>query len=280
MYCKNFYFLSLLTILTSFQTLNAQNTTLFGQVKQPDGSMNSGSSAISRSIHIADDFSITEDAKINTITFEGAQIANNLPSILLSTNFYIVEGETLTGAPGTENVIYQSVGSKDGATLISNGYAQDFVIDLTSKNINLQANKKYWVIFSANINAATLSNITDWHNYPGYNTVGTSLGKRYTNGAWSNLVSGLTFKVEGTTALGTTETFANKINVFAATMVSQILEVKLLDFKSISVFDFTGKQVLNSDKVKNNISFLVPGIYLGVVTTKNGKTITSKFIKK
>lgn len=258
----------------------AQDVFLYNQLQEPDGSMVSASSSISRSIHLADDFSFSADSKINKVTFDGAQIANSLGSILLSADFYIVDGEALTSAPGTENVVYQSVGNLDGVTRLSNGYLQNFEIDLSGKNINLQGNKKYWVIFSVNINAPYPSSVTDWHNFPGYNFAGTSLAKRYTNGAWGNLPTGLTFKIEGKTTLGTTETFTTKTNVFAATAVSQTLEVKLKDFKSLSVFDFSGKQLLTSEKTVNSISFLAPGIYLGVVTTENGKRISAKFIKK
>lgn len=280
MYNKKLYSFFLAVLTAGFQTFNAQSTILFSQNQQLEGNAISGSSSIARSIHIADDFSFASDVNLNHIYLTGAQLMQTLPNILLSTNIYIVERENLTQAPGTENVVYQSVGNLDGVTLISNGMDQDFKIDLSSKNINLQANKKYWLIFTANINAPYPSNMTDWHNFPGQNTPGTSVAKSYTNGAWSNLSSGLTFDIAGKNNLGTSETFSSKANVFASSVVSQYLEVRMDDFKSLSVFDFTGRMILTSEKNITDVGALTAGTYLGMVTNKNGKSITSKFIKK
>ncbi|SKB95678.1 Por secretion system C-terminal sorting domain-containing protein [Soonwooa buanensis] len=277
---KKIYFSSIIGLCLGFSNLNAQDLTLFDQQQQSNGTAISGSSSVSRSIHIADDFILNDNSKLTKITLEGAQIYANLASILRSVDFYIVEGEILNTEPGSENVVYQSVDSLDGIILESSGMVQDFMIDLSSKNVNLQANKKYWIIFSANINAPYPSNLTDWHNYPGVNTSGTSLARTYTNGAWSNLVSGLTFKIEGKNVLGTSELFSNKTSVFAETLVSHNLNIIAKDFESILVYDSTGRLAITSRKSIVEVSGLASGTYFGLITLKNGKKITSKFIKK
>lgn len=101
-----------------------------------------------------------------------------------------------------------------------------------------------------------------------------------TNGAWNNLASGLTFKIEGTNALGTSESYTTKSLVFASTMVTQNLEVVSKDFKSLFIYDAVGRVILISEQAVNDVSALAAGTYLGVVVQKNGKKVTSKFIKK
>jgi|SRR5690625_276281 len=58
MYSRNFYLLILLSFVWTFQSLDAQNITLFSQAQEAEGTAISGSSS-SRSIHIADDFVLT-----------------------------------------------------------------------------------------------------------------------------------------------------------------------------------------------------------------------------
>lgn len=277
---KNLPLLGFICLALGTQTMNAQNSTVFEQLSELEGTMIAGSSALSRKVHIADDFILSKDTKISTITLVGSQIIQNLPSILLSTDFLIIEAETLTNDPVSENVIYQSLGNMDGIKLKSSGYSQDFIIDLENKNIQLKANKKYWFVFSSYVNAPTPSNMTDWHNYPGYNSSGTSLAKRYTNGTWSALDTGLSFKIEGINSLGTVELFENKAALLASTLVQHTLEVRTPNYLSLAVYDFSGKLILTSEKVINNVSFLNSGNYLAVITLKNGQRQTVKFIKK
>ena len=279
MYSRKFYFLILLSFVWTFQSLDAQNLTLFSQAQEAEGTAISGSSS-SRSIHIADDFVLTSDVKLSKVTFFGAKIADNLSDILLSTDFFIVEADELTSAPGTEHVVYESVESMDGITVIPYGYDRDFEIDLSEQEVYLEGNKTYWVIFTANIDAPYPSNITDWHCYPGVNTTGTSLAQIYTNDAWSSAVSGLTFSIEGENTLGITEVFNSEATVLASTIVTHHLEVRADDFKSLSVYDLAGKMILSSDKTITDVAALTPGTYLSVVTTLGGQNITTKFIKK
>lgn len=279
MYNKKLYFLILLSFVWTIQSLDAQNLTLFSQEQEAEGTAISGSSS-SRSIHIADDFILTSDAKLSKVTFFGAQIADNLSDILLSTDFFIVEADELTSAPGTEHVVYESVESMDGITVIPYGYDRDFEIDLSEKEVYLDANKKYWVIFTANIDAPYPSNITDWHCYPGINTAETSLAQIYTNDAWSAADSGLTFSIEGENTLGVTEVFNSETTVLTSTVVTQLLEVKANNFKSLSVYNLAGKMILSSGKTITDVTALTPGTYLSVVTTLEGQNITTKFIKK
>ena len=262
------------------QPLTAQNTVLFTQEKSSDGNAISASSS-SRTIHAADDFVLATDATLSKVVLYGAQIMQNLPSILKSTDFYIIEEEDLTTEPGTQNtIIFKSLQKMDGVNLISQGMDQTFEIDLSSHSIQLKADRKYWFIFSAYINAPYPSSLTDWHFYPANNKEGTKLAKVYTNEKWTQQPAGLTFTLEGESVLGSTEIFNSSSAPLAATVITDILEVKTNDFLSLTVFDLNGKSIMTSDKKINQVGFLPSGVYLSVITTKNGRRISTKFIKK
>lgn len=279
MYNKKLYFLILIGFAWASFSMNAQNTTLFLQGSELEGAAISGSSS-SRSIHIADDFSLTTDATLSKVTLVGAQIAMTLSDILISTDFFLVEADELTSAPGTEHVVYESVDTMDNVTLVPlGGYEHNFEIDLSDEEIVLQANKKYWIIFTANIDAEYPSTMWDWHCYPGVNTEGTSLAKIYTNDAWSFADTGLTFSIEGETVLGITDIYNSNSTILSATVVTQLLEVRMDNFQTISVFDLGGKMILNSKDTITDVSSLSPGTYLGMVTTIDGQRITTKFVK-
>lgn len=136
----------------------------------------------------------------------GTQVNQSLPDILISTDFFLVEADELTTAPGTEHVIYESIETLENVTLVpAGGHNFDFEIDLSEEEINIEADKRYWIVFTAYIDAEYPSNMWDWHCYPGVNTEGTSLAKIYTNDEWSTAVTGLTFSIEGETVLGITD---------------------------------------------------------------------------
>ena len=276
---KKNYLSILFGLIFSCQFINAQTTLLFTQEQASEGSAISASSS-SRTIHAADDFILTSTATLSKVVLHGVQIMQNLSSILKSTDFYIIEAEELTTEPGTQNVIYKSLQSMDGVKLVSQGMSQDFEIDLSNHAIKLEADRKYWIVFSAYIDAAYPSNLTDWHFYPANNKTGTSLAKVFTNDKWTNQATGITFSIEGESILGTTEIFSNATATLATTVVNQVLEVINPEFLSLSVYDFIGKNVLNSTRKINQVEFLTPGVYLGVITTKNGQRISTKFIKK
>ncbi|WP_141743565.1 hypothetical protein, partial [Weeksella sp. HMSC059D05] len=178
---KKLYSFILFGMMLGAQPLTAQNTVLFTQEKSSDGNAISASSS-SRTIHAADDFVLATDATLSKVVLYGAQIMQNLPLILKSTDFYIIEEEDLTTEPGTQNtIIFKSLQKMDGVNLISQGMDQTFEIDLSSHSIQLKADRKYWFIFSAYINAPYPSSLTDWHFYPANNKEGTKLAKVYTN---------------------------------------------------------------------------------------------------
>lgn len=277
---KTLYISIFICFAAVYQSMNAQTTTLFSQETELEGAAISGSSS-SRSIHIADDFILESDAMLTKITFYGAQINNTLSDILISTDFFLVEANELTSAPGTEHVIYESVGTMGNVTLVPvGGQNYNFEIDLSEEEIDLEENKTYWIIFTANIDAEYPSNMWDWHCYPGVNTEGTSLAKIYTNDAWSTAATGLVFSVEGETVLGITEVYNNEITILSSTIVKELLEVNTDNFQSVAIYDLGGKMILSSSKSTTDVSSLSSGMYLGVVTTTDGRKITTKFVKK
>ncbi len=277
---KNFYRFGMAVAIFMASMSSAQNLVLLQQAKQPDGNMISGSTTNGRSVHVADDFVLTSAAKLNKITLQGAQIFQNLPSIYTGADVYIIKAEQLEGAPGSENAIYSANNTKDGINLESRGYEQDFVLDFSTQNIVLEANQKYWIVFSARINMPYNSSTGDWHSFPGENSTGTSLAQVYTNGAWSTQNSGLTFILEGNTTLGTSEVFTSRPNFLRSTLVKEQLEIISDDIATVKIIDLTGKQILVSEKRIIKTETLTAGTYLVVATTKQGKTLTAKIIKR
>lgn len=65
----------------------------------------------------------------------------------------------------------------DNVELVSNGYDQNFIIDFSEANVVLEPGVKYWIVFSANIDAPYPANMNDWHNFPRINVEGSSLHK-------------------------------------------------------------------------------------------------------
>lgn len=277
---KKFYSLILFGLMLGAQSLTAQTKVLFTQEQASNGSAISASSS-SRTIHAADDFILSSDATLTKVVLQGAQLRQNLSSILQSTDFYIIEEDDLTTKPGTQNtIIFQSLQTMEGVNLISQGVEQSFEIDLSNHAIKLKADRKYWIVFSAYINAEYPSSLTDWHFFPANNKTGTSLAKVYTNDSWTQQPTGLTFSIEGENVLGTTQIYNSASAPLAATVITDVLEVKTTDFQSLTVFDLNGKNIMTSDKKINQVGFLPSGVYLGVITTKNGQRISTKFIKK
>lgn len=98
----------------------------------------------------------------------------------------------------------------DNSDLVNNGFDQDFIIDLSDANLILEPGNKYWIVFSAYVDASYPSNITDWHNHPGVNLPETSLAQVYTNNACMKMDTGMTSLVKGSTSLSSTEIFNQK----------------------------------------------------------------------
>lgn len=277
---KKFYTLGIGALLLISQLASAQTEILFQQYMLPNSTAIAASSTEARTVHLADDFMVNESAQASTITLVGAQIFQNLPSILQSVDVFILEAEELTVAPSEENSVYASLQNMDNVELVSNGYDQNFIIDLSDANVVLETGVKYWIVFSAYIDAPYPSSMTDWHNYPGINVEGSSLAQVYTNGAWMEMETGMTFLVQGITSLGTSEVFNQKKNVLASTLVKDQLIVSLDNFESLQVYDLSGKMLLNSSKLSTPVTFLAVGTYVAVLKDKEGKSFKAKFIKK
>lgn len=79
--------------------------------------------------------------------------------------------------------------------------------------------------------------------------------------------------------LETPEIFCNTTATLATTVVNQVLEVINPEFLSLSVYDFNGKNVLNSTRKINQVEFLTPGVYLGVITTNMDKGFLQNSLK-
>ena len=276
-----FYFSLLLPTVILSTNLNAQNTVLFQQTKDSQGSMVSTTSTTSVKMYSADDFIVSSNSKINKITLEGAQLQGNLSTILGSVDVVILEAAELTGTPFNGNIVYQSMASLTGVTVTSTGgISKNFEIDLSNNNVQVESGKKYWLIFTANSNLSTSNTFTDWYWYPAPHNASTSISKKYYNGIWSANSAGLTFKIEGSNTLGTTEFMSNSELLLKNTLVEKELTIMMSDFAEAEIYDLSGKKILHSKQTTIAVNHLSSGNYLIVLQSKNGIRKSVKFIKK
>ena len=75
----------------------------------PNSTAITASSTEARTVHLADDFTVNKSAQVTTITLNGAQVFQNLPSILQSVDVFILQTDNLSVAPSEENAIYASL---------------------------------------------------------------------------------------------------------------------------------------------------------------------------
>lgn len=252
----------------------------------------------------ADDFILTDAAKVKKMSFLGFQNGGNLSTLVKGVVMYIYSdnaGEP-SGIPGNVKPFVAKVdltapSAAYTLTTPAAGYGL-FTIDLVAalgSAVSLQANTKYWVTFAPKINLADYTAATRW-NW----TIGdvkfseaklvdpkNAFGAGATN--WTNisdltldpLFDGLAFSVEGDTDLKTNEVFST-IKDVVVTQDADLLYIftKNDKLKSTDVYSTDGKKVLSGSTDKLNIAKLPKGAYIVNVTTASGEKLSTKFIKR
>lgn len=261
-------------------TVSAQNSVLFEQVAETSGYMVPTMSTTNAKMYSADDFTVTSNSVITKITLEGMQMMGNLSSILTSVDVVILEAQDLTGTPFNGNIVFQSMNTMTGVTVTGTGMDKNFEIDLSGGNIQVESGKKYWIVFTANSNLPSSSTVTDWYWYPSAHNSATSLSKSYYNGNWTTNAAGLTFRIEGTNALGTIEFSSTAKELLQSTVVQNQLTVIMKNYKFADIYDLSGRKVISSFNEKINVESLSPNTYIAVLVSNDGQQKSVKFIKR
>lgn len=258
-------------------------------------------------IFMADDFEIAQKSKITKVTgygFSTTQPYTTLSSktTSLTVDFYEDNG---VGAPATLwGEPYKTVTVNKGAAgyAITNdgaasGQLYQLIVDFVAagKNVELDANKRYWVSIYPTVDNGATDIRFAWFKstedkYDGQASLidpGDLFGSGYiewtpladilTNG-WDN---GLAFTIEGENALGVSDVASNfkaLIHNDDSAGVLNIVTSKNNKLVSTEVYDAAGKQVAKSSASKINTSSFAKGVYFVMITTQNGVE-KAKFIK-
>lgn len=255
-------------------------------------------------VTVADDFTLTESADVSKINISGFQNQNSLSTLCTGIMLYIYtdNGGQPSGIPGDSNayVAKVDVSAPSSVYTINNPSAGSFVftVDLAAANgspVALQANTKYWLVFSPKVNITAYTAATRWNWYTGTvtDTEAKLVDPQNAFGAgatdWTDIslltgdssFDGLAFSIEGETTMGVGEVYNSVKDLTVAQNADQLfILAKAQKVQSSDVFSSDGKKVLTAKGDKINISALSKGVYFINVTTAEGKLLSTKFIKK
>lgn len=253
----------------------------------------------------ADDFTLTAAANVTKFNINGFQNAATLNTVCTGVMLYVYtdNGGKPSGIPGDANPFVARIDLNAPSTAYTitaaTGGLYSFAVDVVAANgtpLLLQANTKYWLVFAPKVNLTAYTAATRFNWLTG--TVNTDKAKlvdpqdAFGAGAtnWTDISTltatpafdGLSFSVEGDNLLGVNgEVYSNIKDVVVTQDANQLLIfAKNQKIKSADIYSTDGKKVLSGSSDKINISSLVKGVYIVNVTTINGKTSSTKFIKK
>ena len=252
----------------------------------------------------ADDFILSGDAGVKTFSFLGFQNAGTVTTLNRGLLMYIYADNAgkPAGIPGDANPYIAKIDLTEASTAFTittpaTGYfAYNIdVVEALGSALQLTANTKYWVAFAPKLNLTDYVSSQRWNWSVG--AVNSEFAKlvdptnAFGAGAtnWTNinaltsdaLFNGLAFSIEGDNNLGTTESY-NTVRDIMVTQAADELYIftKNEKLKSAVIYSADGRIVLKGSNDKMNIANLSKGIYIVNVTTTNGKTLSTKFIKK
>ena len=251
---------------------------------------------------VGDDFTLSQAANAAKINISGFQSQGNLATLIKGVILYIYtdNGGKPSGIPGDANpyVAKIDVNAPSSAyTISSSTTSYTFTVDLEAAlghSVALQANTKYWLVFAPKVNLTAYTNATRWNWFTG-TVVGTkaklvdpqdAFGAGATD--WTNIsgltgnavFDGLAFSIESP-ALGVGEIYNSVKDITVAQDTDQLfIFAKNQKVQSSDIFSADGKKVISAKGDRINISTLPKGTYIINVATTEGKTLSTKFIKK
>lgn len=255
-------------------------------------------------IYLADDFEVSETAKITKIRTFGFTTKQPFTTLLNATTSLTMHiFEDADGAPATTPAnAYKVISLQKGApglTLSANGQLYEMSIDLAAAGIDLTLDKKtrYWfsvaptTILQDDIRYAWFKAVDN--KFPGQVhlidpsdlfeenfTNWTPIDEILTN-PWGDF--GLAFTITGETDLGVSESYSSfkaLVHNDKATGTLRIVVSNGNQVTGAEIYDATGKKVItsNNNSTSINTAALPSGVYYVIVKTKDGVEKT-KFIK-
>jgi len=313
---KVFYSLAAILVFAAF---NAQKTSVFQSPsnnvdisqKNPefvylqndrpnDTGVVSGVLANGSATYVSDDFTLTKDADVTTFGFGGTQKQRNLPSLCRGIVLYVYSDDNgkPSGIPGDGKpaILAIDIDALPSTTTEPTPYTCEpfafmagFTVDIkaaTGSSLHLNANTKYWVIFAPKLTLTSESTQNSWF---WLNNVLVSDKAKWVARPgvtdWNNIsgINGLAFFLVGEfTALGTDEVYNSMKNMMVAQDADElIIFAKDQKIETSDIYSADGKKVINAATGnKINISTLSKGVYIISVKTTDGKTSSTRFIKK
>ena len=289
---------------TSVQNSQRPAAVLYEQVPSSTSGIVSDILSTGNYVTAADDFTLTGDVSAKKFSFVGFQNAATLPTLNRGMMMYIYtdNGGKPSGKPGDANPYIAKIDLTQTSTAftITTPAAGYYVynvdlVEAMGAAPTLASGTKYWVVFAPKLNLTGYSATERWNWVAG--TVNSDFAKlldpadAFGAGAteWTNISSltqdptldGLAFSIEGDNNLGTTESYSTIKDVTVTQAAEELyIFTKNEKLKSAVIYSADGKIVLKGNSDKINIATLAKGIYIVNVTTLNGKTLSTKFIKK
>lgn len=276
---------------------------VFSQVADPSVGIGSTKSSSGIGYYSADDFQLTENRDINSMSFIGFQSEDNLTQILKGAILYIYEGNenSPSGIPNKNGTPVFSLDLTENDSKLTmeklESKVYSFLVD--TSGFTALANKKYWVVFApivqfseemkydeiwnwfvtsqfqfsnaVNVDADNFfqSGATDW--YILYDAYGDVLGEN---------VKGLAFNLYAEDQLDTREKALDiNFEIVPNPTQSQFI-IKGADYSYVEILNPEGRILMKSNDSRIDVSNLIPGIYFVKIVSKDGQKVTKKLVKK
>lgn len=249
--------------------------------------------------YAADDFQLTEQTKIETITVHGFQNAGTLASILTGVDLYIYEdasGQPSSG-PGTPGTgIFESVNisiSNPALTVTPfdlDGYS--FTFDITSINGGdlLLNTGTYWLVVAPRIDRDNIDFSYRWHWYSAGSSIVLSEPMLIdpddvflqVSSTWTGISNfgvsfrSLAFTIEGEDNLSTNNQMLSQVSIYPnpAKNYIKIKAPNNMQIEQIKLIDVLGKDMnVNLQNNGINIAHLAKGIYMMKIKSSVGETV-------
>ncbi len=260
-------------------------------------------------VYSTDDFELTANNSISTITVYGFQNAGTLSTLITGFDVYIYANsgtntpDSNPSIPGTGLLEIVNLDPTPGGalTITEDAGSVTFSVDVTAANggtFSLPAGN-YWLVAFPRLNIAPVSDSTNRWNWYDAGVPGNGINEAHLIdpddvfglGAteWTSLTdlgvafASVAFTIEGD-VLGVNENIANLVSVFPnpATSIINIKKASTIDVSSVDLFDVLGKKVgasYNSNNGTVDVSGLAQGVYVLRVNTNAG-TLTQKIVKQ
>lgn len=247
---------------------------------------------VSLGTYCAEDFVLTAEHKIETITVPGFINGFDIENVMTGFNLYIYSDtaglpSSNPNTPSTGLLEIINLSPTDTALSITN---DAFTLDVTAANggdFILPAGT-YWLVVFPDI--PTLTDRWSWYASGAANPQNAVIFDDGNFGAgfdWTLLTAGglsfgsLAYTIEGTTTASVDDNNLNSISV--QNPVEDFLTINMNDsseLKSVELFSINGQRVYNgTEENRFNVSNLNSGMYVLKATTVNG-SISKRIIKK